>query len=396
MPRKNKKICLFINSLYGGGAEKVLQLHSNELVKRGYDVDVITLEIDSFYKLDKRVNRINLSSLDYKSARLFKVLYFLIFYFKLKRICKKNNYDYLFSYMEIPNIISTFVKITTKLKTRFLVSIHVNPSSYYIKGFYGIFFRNMIKKCYPKSDKIVVVSNEIKKTLIEEYEISQEKISVLYNPIDLNRIEKISNQKISLNDEKIFENSKVFVNVGRLNIQKGHKYMIKAFSIVRNKREGLKLIIIGHGELENELKALVKDLNLQKEVFILGSRKNVFKYLERSHVFLFPSLWEGFGIVLVEALSVGIPIIASDCKSGPREILFQNREISRKVKYPKRSEFGSLIDVPSLENEVKIINQLAKEMLFYIDRGINKANIKRGAQRFSIEKIVDELEEILK
>ena len=105
--------------------------------------------------------------------------------------------------------------------------------------------------------------------------------------------------------------------MGRLSKPKGQWHLIRAFKKVKETIKDMKLIILGRGELEDYLKQLVEELNLEKDVYFLGFQKNPFKFISKSKIYLFPSLYEGFGFPVIEAMACGIPVVCSDKASLP-------------------------------------------------------------------------------
>jgi len=169
------------------------------------------------------------------------------------------------------------------------------------------------------------------------------------------------------------------ITVGRLDDGKNHQLIISAFAKIREnleiqkalKNRKLQLFILGSGELESKLQEQIESLNLEDSVYLLGFDSNPYKYLMRSHIFVFASLFEGFPNVLVEALSCDLPIISTDCKSGPREILAPSTVLKNKNKkiLIKNSnngidieDYGILTDLNNIESlnlalETLILNE---------------------------------------
>jgi glycosyltransferase involved in cell wall biosynthesis len=112
----------------------------------------------------------------------------------------------------------------------------------------------------------------------------------------------------------------ILVSVGRLTKQKGYPYLIRAFSLVKQTLP-CRLLIIGSGEDEGTLLQAVNELGLWNDIEFLGFQRNPFKYMARSDLFILASLYEGFGNVIVEAMTLGLPVISTDCQSGPSEII---------------------------------------------------------------------------
>jgi len=120
--------------------------------------------------------------------------------------------------------------------------------------------------------------------------------------------------------------------------------LIRAFKLISDKDPKTRLVILGEGLLKNYFEKLISDLKLNNRVHLMGWKANPFKYMSKSFLFCFPSLSEGFGNVIVEALACGLPVISSDCLSGPREILAPGtRYKANKLKEPEYGEYGILM-----------------------------------------------------
>jgi len=162
---------------------------------------------------------------------------------------------------------------------------------------------------YNFSDKIISNSrgsgNSLKKIFIKE-----KKIFPIYNPY-LKRINKKSKTK----------RYKYLLSIGRLTKQKDFDNLIIAFSYIKDQIPNYKLIIIGDGHLKNELQNLVENLGLKKRIILTGWKNNLKKYYLNSKLFILNSVYEGFGNVLIDAINYDLPIITTNCKSGPNEII---------------------------------------------------------------------------
>ncbi|MFO7809977.1 MAG: glycosyltransferase [Candidatus Delongbacteria bacterium] len=167
---------------------------------------------------------------------------------------------------------------------------------------------------------------------------------------------------------------------------------MRAFSSVAKEVPDSRLIIIGDGDRRNYLEALVLDLELTNRVFIIGSRDNPYKYIKNSDIFVLSSVYEGFGIVLIEAMACGLPVISTDCKSGPAEII--------------SGESGVLVPVPDgkmysasdpLTDEEK---NLAAEIIKLLrdknkQERLKELNLLRAAD-FSAESVIPQWETLIK
>ena len=139
-------------------------------------------------------------------------------------------------------------------------------------------------------------------------------MKVIYNPIDLKYINTIESLP-SFFDKNMFN----IVTIGRLDSGKNHSLLINSIKKLNNPK--FKLYIFGEGKLKNELKILIEKYNLKQHVFLMGYESNPYKYLKAADLFVFSSNHEGFPNVLLEAMACHLPILATNCKSGPSEIM---------------------------------------------------------------------------
>ncbi|SYZ77869.1 glycosyltransferase [Trichococcus shcherbakoviae] len=309
-----KKVNFFIGTLSTGGAERVvsnLSLNLNDNIKKDILMFGVKSKIDYPYKgnivyLDK--NR------DTNIINKFKTLITRIV--TVRKIKGLENHATTISFLEYPNVVNALTCGSAKS----IVSVRNHMSTKHNNGMKSKLWNLTIRYLYPKTDLIISVSEEIKQDLICNYNIDSNKIKVIYNSYDINDIHEKSKEVIIDEHNEIFDNP-VIISVGRLNKQKGHWHLIKAFSEVKKVIPNAKLVILGEGELESYLKELTQNLNICQDVHFLGFQKNPFKYISKSKIFVMTSLHEGFPNALAEAMACGVPVISSDCKSGPREIL---------------------------------------------------------------------------
>jgi glycosyltransferase involved in cell wall biosynthesis len=188
----------------------------------------------------------------------------------------------------------------------------------------------LVRRAYPRADAVVGVSSGVAEDLVSCLGVPAHKVSVIYNPVVdqelLDAAEAPSNHAW-LEDES----ERVFVASGRLTRQKDFQTLIEAFRLLRS-RAPARLIILGEGEERARLEALIGASGLSADVDLHGFVENPYAYLSRADAFVLSSRWEGLPTVLVEALACGCPVVATDCPSGPREIL-------------EGGEYGTLVPV---------------------------------------------------
>src|SRR5699024_7777030 len=172
---------------------------------------------------------------------------------------------------------------------------------------------------YRLSDRVIALSEGVKHNLTSRYHVNNDKIDVIYNPIDLTHIKNEGLQNIE--EQDLFERPhKTIITAGRLVAEKDHATLLRSFAKV-DKQLNAHLIILGEGELETQLKQLAEKLDVSERVSFLGFKQNPYAYIKQSDVFALTSTTEGFGHVLVEALALGVPVVSTRCNPGAEEIL---------------------------------------------------------------------------
>lgn len=314
---------LLLNSLKFGGAERVAQILSNAHL---FD-KIIILENEQDYLVDVPV--IKLSNHSSKENSILKTFFIPFYAWRLKKYINKN--DLVVSFIERANFVNIISKVFLKHKA--LITLHTNISSSFktIKK-YPYYF--LIKVVYPFADAIISVSEGIKNDFNSIVKFKGWN-DVIYNPLDLESINNLRNESIDFSDD-FLENS--IITVGRLFYQKSQWVLLKIFSDLLAYHPDLKLVIIGDGDLRDDLINYAKKLKLNifsifsqsdknidssYNVYFLGFRNNPYKFMARSKIFSLTSVSEGMPMVILEAMACGLPIISSDCNYGPREILIK-------------------------------------------------------------------------
>jgi glycosyltransferase involved in cell wall biosynthesis len=180
---------------------------------------------------------------------------------------------------------------------------------FFLKMLFGFFCRY--------SDGIVVPSKGTKDDCVKNYGANSDKVAVINNSVD---IETIISRCEEPADIKLPEGLPVIASAGRLTMEKNLPLLLKAFSIVR-KRQKARLLIIGDGGERKNLEDLSDNLGISEDMIFLGFQENPHKYLKTADIFVHTCLVEGFGNVIIEAMACGLPVIATDCPYGPREII---------------------------------------------------------------------------
>jgi len=301
-----KKLAIYIPSIESGGVEKNLFNISEFFLKKKIDIYIVTANKNKKSFFNSGIKYIcPVSDRWNNSSRLFKTLICLtLIIFKLP---KKN--VSLFSFQS--NISAIILSRILGIK----VIIRLNTAlTKYINGFFKII---LFKVFYRMSDKIIVNSLKFKKELKSLLNLKSDYIP---NPINLKKRFK----KKKINYFTNFKGLKI-LSIGRLTDQKNQITILKSLKVLKEKKIDFKFFLIGQGYKLQELKKYVINNKLMNNVKFAGYKKNAFQYMRSSDLFILSSKFEGLPNVLIEAQSQNIPIISSDCSTGPSEILLNGR-----------------------------------------------------------------------
>lgn len=291
------RIVLVISALRGGGAERVMSVLANEMVKQNEVYLVVIADSEINYRISSEVEIINLGFQNNR-GRGRKVFAEIKAGYKFRQFLYSNRPDAVLSFMEKNNI---FTLLTTRfLRLRVFISDRNNPC---LESKYTI---SALKKwTYPWADGIIAQTSMAKEVL--HHKKLNNNITVIPNPI----------RDIDLPER--FQRCQLILTVGRLIPEKGHEYLLEAFSRLND--SNWKLVIIGEGKLRSRLEGKIKELNLSTRVLMPGNVRNLDEWFQKASIFAFPSLSEGFPNALVEAMANGLPCISFDCDAGPRDII---------------------------------------------------------------------------
>jgi len=295
------KIGLIIDNItHKAGTERAVSSLVNGLQKfySDYSITIISLFSDPieepFFELTEKTKIVHLNK-----KNNFNVLDKIIWYKKLLKDLKELNLQYDFDVIigttYVHNILLPFVVKNTNTKTI--------GCEHEVYGYPSKFIRKIRKKIYPKLNKIIVLN-----------QTEQSKYGFLTNTqIIPNSLPFEASKISSLTDKKI-------IAVGRLTNQKGFDMLIDAFSIIKSELQGWKLDIFGEGEDFLDLESRIKSRKMEGCIKLHGSTKNISEKYLGSSIFALSSRWESFGLVVIEAMSFGLPVISFDC-DGPKNII---------------------------------------------------------------------------
>ena len=334
------KLLIFINTLQSGGAERVVSLLLEHL-KYDFEIHLALYCNIIDYKIPAEIKILDLKQ-PLKEARLIRLLKLPFLSYKVYRYCKQNAINISVAFLYRPCYINALMKSCWGYTGKVIMCerTHQTTMLQSQNNLYRWFSTFMVKYSYKRANLVLANSYAMQTDLIENFRIKTP-VRVIYNPIDLGFIKTHKDEDPGfVFDKNIF----YFVNVGGFRREKNHLLLLQAFFILKNLP--CKLLIVGGGIMEEELKQKVNDLGLGDKVVFCGFESNPFRFVSRSDCFVLSSDVEGFPNVLIEALACGKPVISTDCHSGPRELLAPATDLHhRAINNYEIGEYGILTPV---------------------------------------------------
>lgn len=392
----SKRILIMTRLMTSGGAERVASNLATQLYSGNDEVWLVVFDgSNATYTTNAPLIDLKLPM---KKGVIKKISWYIKCIDKIVKLKKELKITHSISFLNEPDLIN----VLTPCGAKCLVSVRNNRSSLNK----NIFTKTKDKWVFRKADKIIALSEGVKEDLHKNYGVCEDKIKVIYNACDRKRIEKQSLLRNDDSENKLKNNGKTIITAGRLTEQKGQWHLIRAFSEVVKKVPDAQLIILGQGAKKEYLEGLISDLGLENSIKLLGYQKNPYYFMKRADIFVFSSLFEGFGNILLEAMACGLPIISTDCKVGPRELLAPGTSYKEcVVDSILEAENGVLVPVcdgkeyqakEPLTNEEKImasaiVKLIENDMLLehYCERSNNRIN------DFSVERIILQWQSVL-
>lgn len=382
---KIKKIAIFISSFRAGGGEINMINLANNFVDRGFKVDLLVMKPVGKCR-DMIKSSVNIVNVD--SGRIIFSIPRIISYLR------KNRPNFIIATDEFSHIISlTSVKLSlVRTKTVFRVGNMFSILFSRYKGLkQGVIIPFIAKRIYRYADIFIANSFGVADDIENFFKISKKKINIIHNPKKIKKIIEMSKKDAGHNwvDEKDLP---VILFAGRLREQKNIPILIRAFAETSS-RIPSRLLLIGIGRERARLERLVKELNIDKFVDFFGFSENPYSFMSKVDIFATTSIWEGFSNSLQEAMICGAPVIATDCSSGPREMIAPDTDplhrMNSGVEYGK---YGILVPMNKVEEVSTAMENLLKNK--EIKEKYSKLSSLRG-ESFNSNKIFDQYLEAL-
>lgn len=354
------RIAMFLPGLYGGGAERVVIDLAQGFLEHGYACELVLYQFEGPYvdQVPPGAEVVNL-----KASRTMGALLPLASYLRRRRP------RVLISSFIHTNIIAAWAKSLSRVDLNLILTFHnmtsVEMSQYTWRQLPGI-SRFLMRMVYPRVRNLVGVSEGVSRNLEEVCLLKPGSVKTIYNPCNLEYVKARAAEGV---DHPWFEPGQppVILGVGRMVAQKNFPLLVEAVALVRKERR-VRLMILGDGEDRPVLTRLAEERGLGEDFSFPGFMTNPFPHMAAADLLALPSTHEGFGLVLVEAMSLGTPVVAADSPFGPAEVLGNGR-------------FGALSRVGDPQ-------ALAQALIKTLDDPVPSEQLIARAQDFSLENAV--------
>lgn len=310
MSHAGRKLAIFLSSLAGGGAERSMLKLAGGIAARGVEVQLVMVQARGPLLSEIPTS---VQPVDLHASRTLSSMPALLRYLRRERP------QVLLSSIDYVNLVALWTRRLAGFPLRVVVN-EQNTLSF--RGEAGGQLRwvpGLARRFYPWADAIAAVSEGVAADLSEVVRLPRERIDVIYNPVVTPELHEL--KRAAVDDPWLAPGQPpVLLAVGRLTAQKDFPTLLRAFARVRRERDA-RLLILGEGEDRGALEALVSELGLTESVRLPGFVANPYGRMSRAALYVLSSRWEGLPTVLIEGLACDLPIVSTDCPSGPREIL---------------------------------------------------------------------------
>lgn len=314
-----QRAAFFMPSLTGGGVERVLLRLASGFADRGCEVDLVVAKADGALTDGSEGSYLaqvpqNVRVVDLGHARILMSLPGLV------RYLRQAKPDVLLAGMEHVNLIAIWAKLLARVGTRVVAGVH-NTESLVREGsaLKRFVIRAFMRRFLRHADGIIAVSKGVADDYAPYMRVPRESVRVIYNPAIAPEIFRQAAQA-PLHPWFVEKTTPLIMCAGRLTTAKNHMLLVRAMAAI-HAQTGARLVIFGDGPERARLAAEISRAGLSQVVDMPGFSDNPFSFMKRADAFVLCSKWEGLPMVLIEAMALGTPIVATDCPSGPAEIL---------------------------------------------------------------------------
>lgn len=357
---ESKHIAIFLRYLQMGGIQKIALRLANEFAERGHKVDLIVAKGKGALAADVHPE---VTLVDLNKSRVWLALPSLL------RYVLRRHPQALLSLGFSANVLASALTVLVPYDLGIYISVRSNMSRHSRNDevWYSRWVPTIIQIVYPLADKIIAVSKGVLEDLSNISPRAASRGCVIYNPVFSSEIIEKAEQPIC-HPWLQKDGPPVILGVGRLTPQKNFDLLLRSFRRMERDRE-VRLVILGNGNQRESLEGRIEALDLECRVDLPGFVENPYPYMRRASLLVLSSDYEGLPSVPIQALACGCPVVATDCPSGPREIL-------------EDGKWGRLVPVGDEE-------ALAEAMEKSLDEEHDPDHLRQRAMDFSVDKAVD-------
>ncbi|HLV12976.1 MAG TPA: glycosyltransferase [Trueperaceae bacterium] len=310
-PGRPTRLTVFLADLQGGGAERMMVVIANGMAARGMDVDLVLADVSGPYvkEVADAVRVVDLGTGSVSRALL-----------PLARHLRRRRPDVMLTTLAHTSFVAVLARAAAGVRVPTVVREANTPQAAYPGWVSGrtLLAHRLAPLTYRGADGVIAVSDGVKDALVTVLGVPEGKVATLYNPVVAPELKRLARED-PCHPWFAAGEPPVVLGVGSLTPRKDFATLVRAFA--RLERPDARLVILGEGEERAALQALVAELGLTGRVDLPGFAQNPFAFMSRAAVFVLSSTLEGLPGALVQALACGCPAVATDCPSGPREVL---------------------------------------------------------------------------
>ena len=381
-----KNILLIVPLLHQGGFERICALTAH-LLKDKYNVSIAVFSTKNMFYDVSGITLLDLN-LASRNGIIGKVWNVLLRRSRMKKIKKEKNIHISYSFGPTANLVNALSRTGDQVWIG-------------IRGYGALEDKRSMALTCKRADRVICCA----KVMADDVEnlFTAKKVTYLYNPCDIEKIRRLCMEEIEERHMEFFKGAgQIIVSMSREDDVKGFWHLIKAFALMNKEMPETKLMIIGDGDF-SAYEKLAEDLKLKEKILFTGLLKNPFRYLRKADLYIMTSYTEGFPNSLIEAMAVGLPAMATNCKTGPAEIMLEDYKKAANQHEVYEGEYGVLLPIMNpdknldsavIEEEEIILAKEAVGILQDMDRMAKlKAASTRRSEFYSINKYVEQLEE---
>lgn len=348
--KKKTKVLIFVDRMRHGGIQQFIVENIKHMNKSKIQIDVLTLDDGQSYPLDDTIKDLGCDFYKLKGIWINNPLDYIKYAKAINNFFKEHD-DYQVVHMNASSKNFLLLKYAKKYNIPVRIA-HSHNIDFQTKNPIKKLIGNILKLPMRKyATDYFACSTIAGEWLFGKKNIDNKKVKIINNAVDYEKFKYNEKTREKIRKEfNIKKNDLLIGHVGRFTNQKNHTFLIDIFFEITKQNKKAKLIMVGIGEKEEEIKQKVKDLNIEDKVIFAGFRNNINELMQAMDVFLLPSLYEGLGIVLIEAQAAGLPSITSD------KVVPQEAKISKLLHY-----------IPLEENEKQWATKILESSLERID-----------------------------